>query len=387
MKIAVIGIKKIPSDREQTERHCQELYTRIAARGHKIDIFALVSSPKSFWFSVRFYKNIRVITLFPALRKLWFVFSLALNTVWATFGHYDVIHINGVENAWFAWFIKLFSLSKVVLTCRQLEYRQRRHTVINFLWRWLEKRIVRRADEIIVDSKALETYFQEQHQINVNYIPNAPKLYNPSESDTFSYNKILNLESQRYILCLGKLEPEYKPDLLAKAFQKLQPENWQLVFVGDIGNCPEYASQVIAQAQQNNIIFVSNDRGYFLTELISNAGLLIVPAEGANLKSPLGMLEAMQLGIPVIASDIAIHREIIGSDRGILFASGELESLSSQLQFALSEPDLTKIIKNAQTHVAIYHNWDRVVYKNLFLYLKSSLAIASQSPECRTIDN
>lgn len=39
MRIAVIGTRGIPAKHGGIERHCEELYTRLAQRGHDITIF------------------------------------------------------------------------------------------------------------------------------------------------------------------------------------------------------------------------------------------------------------------------------------------------------------------------------------------------------------
>ena len=389
MKIAVIGIEKISINLGKIEQHCQELYTKIAARGHQVDIFASTSNQRYSWFSVRYYKNIRIITLlFASKRHLFGLFNTAFSTIWATFSNYDVIHIYGVKNALFAWFARLFNVTKIVLTCCQLDYpKHHKNKFWLTLCRWIEKQIVRHADEIIVDSKALKTYFRQQHNIEANYIPNAPRSLVANER-TFDYGKALGLKARKYIICLGKLEPDCKPDLLIEAFQKLKPSDWKLVFIGDIGNHLQYTSRIMAGAQLNKVIFINDTQGYASVEMISHAGLLVAPSNEVNLKFPLGMLEVMREGIPVIASDITIHQEIIGRDRGLLFSAGQSESLFTQLKYALSEPtSLQPTMEKAQTYVSINHNWDRVVYKNLFLYLKTTLKIANQSRKYRTSDN
>ena len=38
MKIAVLGVEKILTEQDDTECHCQELYAKIAAGGHQVDL-------------------------------------------------------------------------------------------------------------------------------------------------------------------------------------------------------------------------------------------------------------------------------------------------------------------------------------------------------------
>jgi len=372
MKIAVIGIDNIITKPKKHELNCQEIYTKIANRGHQVDIFAQSKHQQKSCFSACYCQQIRIITLIPVSKnRIFFLLNQILNTIWATFGNYDVIHIYGIKVACFAWFPKLFSTAKLVVSCTRLEYQQnyprRLYTIIS---RWAEKIVFKNVHEIVVDSKALESYFRQNHPITPNHIPCSPSNYKKTNSQ-FNYGKVLGLTDQKYLLYLNKLEPEQKPDLLIKAFQSIKPLGWKLVLIGELGDSPHYASKLLDMAQENDIIFVNNTRGYSLSEIIRHAALLVVPSSKANLKFPEAILEAMELGLPVLASDIAIHQEVIGKNRGLLFTSSNQESLIAQLQYALDQPiSMQKMAENAQTYVAIHHNWDRVIYKHLFLYLK-----------------
>lgn len=194
----------------------------------------------------------------------------------------------------------------------------------------------------------------------------------------FSYGQALGLEKKRYFLYLGKLTPEKRPDLLIKAFQKLQPHGWKLVLAGDIGNSKEYVVELLKMAKgKDNIIFTKEIRGYALAEIIRGAGLLVAPSDGSF---SLTILEGMREGIPILASDISVHRELISHNRGLLFKSGQLNSLIAELEYALSQSDLLlAMVQRAQTYVAIKHNWDRVTYGNLSLYFKVINKVGIQS--------
>lgn len=381
MKIAVIGVREIPADRGEIERYCQEFYPRIAARGHQVDLFVQPEPNRHPWFSVGYYHNVRIIALASLPRKhISFFLNSALSTIWASLGNYDVIHIQGTKAAWFAWFPQLFSGSKIVVTTHKLDLtRSKLQKTFRWLLPWIERTAVKNADEIVVTSKPLGEYFQCKYNIRPRYIPNAPGIDRPT--DSFNYGKTLGLKTKRYILCLGSLSPENRPDLAIQAFQKLQNPDWKLVIAGEIGDSLKYAIELLSLAKQNrDIIFTNEIREENLAEIITNAGLLVVPGNGSDLRLPVPVLKAMQQRVPVLASDNPINQELIGRDRGLLFESGKVDSLLQKLQYALSEPTvLTNIAQLAQNYVAINHNWDRVTYGNLSLYLKMTASIYSQS--------
>lgn len=376
MKIAVIGVTEIPSFQGEVERYCQEFYPRIAARGHQVDIFIQPEYQQQRWFSLDYHRNVRVISLVSLPHKqINFLFCSAISTIWASLGNYDVIHIHGAKAGWFAGFAQIFSRAKIILTNHQLDCQPHQYAKI---FRWLlpllEKIAVRNADEIIVSSKALGEYFKQKYQVCPRYLPHAVQVKSDREiTGSFKYGQSLGLETKGYLLYLGQLTPENQPDLLLRAFQKLKPLGWKLVLAGGIGDSVKYAVQLLSMAKHEpNIIFTNEIKGQYLTEIIQNAGLLVAPSESWDLGLPSGVLEAMAAGVPVLASDTLVYRELIGEDRGLLFQSGHLNSLIGKLQYAFAEPwALSAMGQKAQNYITINHNWDRVTYGNLALYLKS----------------
>ena len=383
MKIAVIGVQGIPAHHGEIERYCQEFYPRIADLGHQVDLFVQSQPNQQPWFSVGYYHNVRTIalTILPSKTNNLRL-SAALSTVWATLTGYDVIHIQGIKAAWFAWFPQLLSRSKIIVTSHHLDIEHQPNKLqqaFNWLSSLMERIALKNADQVVVTSKALGEYLQKKYQINPRYIPNAPGSYN-SVNLQFNYGTSLGLKPQKYILFLGKLIPENQPDVLIKAFQNLAHEDWKLLMAGEIGSI-QYAVKLLNLAKDNqNIIFTNEVKSDRLAEIINHAGMLVMPNSGSNLGLPLNVLEAMQAKIPIVASNSKVYEELIGEKRGLLFETDNVESLVAKLNYALAEPSkLKEMAHQAQSYVTINHNWDRVTYGNLSLYLKVTEQISSPS--------
>ncbi|MEM6614745.1 MAG: glycosyltransferase family 4 protein, partial [Cyanobacteria bacterium P01_C01_bin.72] len=384
MKIAVIGARGIPAKFGGIERYCQELYPQIVARGHQVDLYVQPSYQHQSWFSSFIYQKMKVIALPSLPGKRLSLLNSALNTIWATFGKYDVIHLHGIAAAWFAWFPQMFGEASIIMTCHQLESADiRAYRIFRCLLPWLEQMAVKYTDEIIVTSPELTSYFWRKYGVCPQYIPNAPAKYTVSENN-HSCLRAFNLDKSQYLLYLGTFEPDQRLDLLIEVFQKLQPHNWKLVLAGDISYSYQYGSKLLQMTrQQHNIIFTGEIGGNFLGELVRGADIFVNPSNGNNLCSSVAMLEAMREGVPIVASDTENHRQLIGRDRGLLFRAGQFDSLLIQLKYAMSRPKLLlAMAKKAQTYIAVNHNWDKVIYKNLFLYLQLTTKITLQpSPQ------
>lgn len=121
-------------------------------------------------------------------------------------------------------------------------------------------------------------------------------------------------------------------------------------------------------------------------EIVRGAGMFVLPSDLEGL--PLAMLEAMQEGIPVVASDILPHQQLINGGMGTLFMAGNTDSLVSSLDWAIRHPQqVAAMAKNAQRNIQLNYSWEHITAENLKLYktlLNSPQPVgASKSREVR----
>ncbi len=369
MKIAVIGTKGLPPKQGGIEHYCAEVYPRIVAQGHSVDLFGRSSYTDRSWLDRYNFQGVQVISL-PGwgLRGMDAFISSALGAIASSGKRYDIVHFHALGPALFTWLPKIASSAKVVVTCQGLDWQRAKWgTTSSRLIRMGERAAVRFADEIIVVSKDLQSYFSNTYGRETVYIPNAPASY--AESDpNFSYGTSLGLNQGRYILFLGRLVPEKRPDLLIEAFEALKPAGWKLVFAGGVSNTKVYVSKLLDRVAKNpDVVFAGELRGSRLAEIVRGAGLFALPSDLEGL--PLAMLEAMQEGVPVVASDIPPHQQLLDEQRGVLFKTGDVDSCIRSLDWAIHHPEeMTVMAKNAQNYVQAYYSWERITADNLQLY-------------------
>jgi glycosyltransferase involved in cell wall biosynthesis len=81
------------------------------------------------------------------------------------------------------------------------------------------------------------------------------------------------------------------------------------------------------------------------------------------------MLEAMQEGVPVLASDIPPHQQLLNEQRGVLFKAGDVDSCVHSLDWAINNPqEVALMAQSAQKYVKTYYNWEHITSENLKLY-------------------
>ena len=370
MRIAVIGAKGLPPLQGGIEHYCAELYPRMVTQGCSVDLFARASYTETKLGKRYDYKGVNVIPL-PGLKMRGidaFVTS-ALGAVASFTSHYDIIHFHALGPSLFTCLPRIASNSKIVVTCQGLDWQRAKWGSFSTgLIQLGEQAAVKFAHGIIVVSNALQTYLKRTYGRQTVYIPNAPASYADSDSQ-FNYGKELGLEKARYILFLGRMVPEKRPDLLIEAFSKLQQTGWKLVLAGGVSDTKTYTAEILNKISNNpNIVFAGELRGVRLAEIVRGAGLFALPSDLEGL--PLAMLEAMREGIPVVASDIPPHQQLVAG-RGILFEAGNVDSCLQSLQWSIQNPqECAKMAKNAQIYLQNNYSWERITSDTMRLYTK-----------------
>lgn len=385
MRIAVIGAKGLPAKQGGIEHYCQEMYPRMVERNHSVDLFARSSYLGSSWLEQYEYKGVRVISL-PCLhlKGADAFFTSLLGAIAASSNRYDIVHFHALGPSVFSWLPKFASSAKVVVTCQGLDWQRAKWGKISSRILYAGERVAAKfADGIVVVSDELRAYFKQTYNRDTIYIPNGPAKYAPTDG-SFAYGTSLGLTQGKYITYVGRLVPEKRPDLLIEAFQKLNSRGWKLVLVGGTSDTDAYATRLFNLAASNpNIVFTGELRGEKLAEIVRKAGCFTLPSDLEGL--PLAMLEAMQEGIPVVASDIAAHQQLIARDRGLLFEAGDAAACTQILEQAIADPEaLAAMANRAQKYVQLHHNWDDIttetlnVYKTLYQTTKILPSVAKQ---------
>ncbi len=364
VRIAVIGAKGLPPGQGGIEHYCAQVYPRLVAAGHSVDIYGRASYTGMPWSEPCDFSGVRVISVpaVPNVKGADAMISSGIGALISTFfRRYDIIHIHALGPALFCWLPFLLSSSKVVVYCHGLDWqRVKWGKFSSFLIQLGEKLAVRYSDEMVVVSQELRRYFWETHGRETVYVPNGPAQYAPSDQD-FSFGNRLGLESGKYLVFLGRLVPEKCPDLLIQAFLKLNKAGWKLAIVGGNSDTSSFQDRLSGLVKGDpRVIFTGVLRGRYLAEVMRGAGVFVLPSEVEGL--PLAMLEAMQEGLPIVASDIPPHQQLLGDDRGVMFKSLDLDDCVAKLAWAVEHPDEMQVMsQTAQSYVRKHYNWERVV--------------------------
>jgi glycosyltransferase involved in cell wall biosynthesis len=146
-------------------------------------------------------------------------------------------------------------------------------------------------------------------------------------------------ERARCIVYVGSLVPHKGIDVLIEAFEGLSPET-ELIIAGSSPAAHRvYAEHLIHAARGLNVRFIGRVTNEAVHQLLIRADCLVAPSIWSE-NTPLTVQEAFSAGVPVIASDVPGHAELLAKGGGLLFETGNARDLHERLQAITEEAGL-----------------------------------------------
>ena len=160
-----------------------------------------------------------------------------------------------------------------------------------------------------------------------------------------------------FFLFVGSLLPRRQVEAVLQALAQL-PAQYQLVVVGETDT--ERLTKLITAAQRWNVAerlvclgHVSDDA---LEQLYTDTMALVSPSTYEGFGLP--VLEALQRGVPVIAWDIPVVREVAG-DAAALLPVGDIKGLAAVMIRIASDPDVRQSLCQAGKARVRQFSWRR----------------------------
>jgi len=167
-----------------------------------------------------------------------------------------------------------------------------------------------------------------------------------------------NQREGRHVYFVGNLIPRKGVDVLIKAFSGI---DGRLVIIGD---GPERGKLKDMSVKYSvNCDFKGKIPPEMILEELKNARILVLPAvEGEGL--PNVILEAMALGIPVIATNLAgIPDIVIDGKNGFIVKPRDVEGLREKIVLLLSDERLFKKMSRNARKTAARYSWENILSK------------------------
>ena len=369
MKIIVIGTRGFPGVQGGVEKHCEDLYSTLAAKGHEVIVFTRKGYGDP---SLKSYRGARLIPLWAPRNKFFeAIIHTVKSVILAKKYKADIMHIHAVGPFLCVPLAKWLGF-KVVITDHGPDYmREKWNCFAKCMLRKGEKWGSRQADSVICISRAIADDLYLKYKRESRVIPNGVRV--PEIINTDAAMTAYGLEAGKYFLAVGRFVPEKGFEDMINAFNRFQElfsseeqKVFKLVIVGGADHESDYSRKLKELASQNeNIVMTGILIGDELQELYFHAGLFILPSYYEGL--PIVLLEAGSYGLSCIVSDIQANREV-GLEDERHFRPGDTETLAWKMHDFINRPVREEEKLARIDHIRRDYSWDKIADQTIEVY-------------------
>lgn len=239
--------------------------------------------------------------------------------------------------------------------------------------RWLETRVLRRADAIttICEGLKIEAIARGVPADRITVIPNAVDAGNFTNvpGDSSLHKTRWGLEGRYVLGFIGSFFAWEGLTLLLEALPRIRATrpDVAVLLVGSGVDEAALRSAVARLGLESSVVFAGLIPHNQIGEAYSAIDLLVyprLPMRLTEMVTPLKPLEAMAMGKPLVASDVGGHRELIeDGTTGLLFRAGDARALADTVLRVLGDPALPARLRDqGQRYVREERTWARSVH-------------------------
>jgi glycosyltransferase involved in cell wall biosynthesis len=177
--------------------------------------------------------------------------------------------------------------------------------------------------------------------------------------------KIPRVERENVVLCVGAIQRRKNQAALVRAFGAM-PEDWTLVLAGSKGFEAAETMDAIARSPAAKRIratgYVADEQ---LSEWYGRAGIFAFPSFDEGFGMP--VLEAMEAGVPVIASNTSAMPEVCGEAAELIDPRNEDQLADALVRLGKDEARRTKLVALGRERAAQFI-WKKAVRETLAVY-------------------
>jgi glycosyltransferase involved in cell wall biosynthesis len=359
VKIAMLGTRGIPAAYSGFETAVEHLAERFSARGHDVVVYCRphMTEPRETHAGARLVhlttvRNKYLDTLVHTLRSTRHMTRVERPDVALYF-------IAGNSPA-----VPLARLGGVpaVLQVDGLDSERAKWPAAARAYLRLAERLAPSAATVAVtDSQAVAERYEERYGRRLAAIPYGAELPDPGGDE---WCRRLGVEPGRFVLFVGRLEPENNAHLLVAAHARAGLE-WPLVVVGDAPYADRYIGSLRAAAAPE-VRFPGYVFGPGYAELVHRCGLMCVPTEVGGTHPVI--VEAMAAGAPLLVSDHPPNLETVGEAAASFPLAGGAAALAAELAALVADPARrARLGAAAAERARARYSWERCAERYLEL--------------------
>lgn len=322
----MVGTRGMPANYGGVETVVDVLSRQLVARGHEVTVFC---RSEDYEHHPPMIDGVKLIYLpastSPGVGAMIHAFRAAIYCIGRDF---DVIHFHALGPGMMSIISRLLTRSTVVVTVHgRDDKRDKWGRTVRLILRFAASVSARVPHSTLVVSETLAHEYAEEFRRATTVVPNSTHAI-PHVAPGPTLERF-GLSPQGYFVSVGRLVPEKAPHEMISGYLSAMTD-MPLVIVGGAAGTEEYVDHLREMAaDSDDVIFTGPLYGDELAEILTNAGAFVTSSHLEGL--PTALIEAGRAALPIIASDIEPHCEILntktGTDGRRVYGTGDTRAL------------------------------------------------------------
>lgn len=285
------------------------------------------------------------------------------------FGHNDIIHLH-VSSAFIpelVWLLsKLRGFKYIAHFHLDLEPSSPAGFLLKIYKPFVLKYVLRSAGFVVVFTQDQRDSVHKKYGIDLSRIAIVPN----GVEEKFYYEKLRKLHKKPRLLFVGRLEEQKNLQQFLRALVGIS-KKFETIIVGD-GRLKLGLVKLVQNLKLKNITFVGRADGKKLLNYYRKSDIFVLPSEREGM--PLVLLEAMAMGLPIVATDVTGNRDVVKNNKnGFLVPFGDEKAFQSTLLKISSKKSLYAKLSLTSQKMAKQFSWEKASGKFEKLYEKLTI--------------
>jgi glycosyltransferase involved in cell wall biosynthesis len=273
----------------------------------------------------------------------------------------DTILILGVSGCIFLPISRLFGRSKIIVNIDGLEWKRDKWGKIAKLFLKFSEFIgVKFADIVVTDNIAIQKYVLENYKVSSEFIPYGGNHAQKIDLKLETSNKY-KFVRDKYAFTVCRIEPENNIDLILEAFESFS--SIPIVIVGNWSNSNYGLKLKLKYLDSKDMYLLDPIYDQDKLDILRSNCSIYIHGHSAGGTNP-SLVEAMNLGLAIIAYDVTYNRETT-QNKSLYFNNA---NQLSEILSSLDKINLSKISSDMKIIADEHYTWVEVSKKYAKLF-------------------
>lgn len=355
MKIAILGTRGIPNAYGGFEQFAEYISHGLSEIGYEVTVY----NPHFYKPEMKRIGKVNIVHVYCPEHTIgasahYLYDFLCLRH--AVRNNFDIIYEAGYATSSLSYRLKRKGRKPFIVTNMDgIEWRREKWNSFTKLFiKYCEGLAILRSDHIVADNEGIKSYLDNKYDVDSRFVP-----YGADIAQNFDYTVLrdLNIESNKFLLIIARIEPENNIRLMMNAYEKSQ-SHYPLIIVGN--HTGKYAKELERQFSHNeNIRFVGGVYDKAKLDALRKAALCYIHGHKVGGTNP-SLLEAMAADAYIMAYENLFNGSVLQSNASFFKNEDELALLLKTLEADKLANEINYRSNNRKVIIEKY-SWDNII--------------------------